>query len=258
MIIRKADSDCLAFALPSGGYYGGITMKAPRHRGWRKNRTREKNGVFEMPDKEWLEHQFITLLKAQRTIAREVGCAKHTVATWCEKLGVHKTTSQAHTKYGRLDKAWLEQKCLQEGLQVQQVAAEVGCTTAIVYHWLREYGLASRIRVLYGDRRMDENSRNWRGGVSQQYQKAKLLRDGRKMECEWCGSEGDSRHIHMHHIDHDHENHDPSNLLLLCYHCNLLEAQLNRLREKGLATFIVEPGERIEVRFIRQSLKASA
>jgi hypothetical protein len=46
--------------------------------------------------------------------------------------------------------------------------------------------------------------------------------------------------------------------MLLCYHCNLLEAQLNRLREKGLATFVVEPGERIEVRFIKQALRVSA
>jgi len=58
-------------------------MKAPTYVRRGKN-----NRKWSSPDREWLEHQYMTLAKSGPDIAQEIGCAQGTVYSWLQNLHI--------------------------------------------------------------------------------------------------------------------------------------------------------------------------
>lgn len=46
------------------------------------------------------------------------------------------------------------------------------------------------------------------------------IRQRDKFECKMCGKKEEDRALHVHHIDYDKKNPDPSNLITLCNSCH--------------------------------------
>lgn len=67
---------------------------------------------YELPDKEWLEHHYVTLNKSTVEMSREFGVSRHTLCNWCRKLGVPVRTSEevgernSRQFLGRGNSAW--------------------------------------------------------------------------------------------------------------------------------------------------------
>lgn len=219
--------------------------------------------IRERVDKEWLKHQYMVLGKTHAQIARESGFHPATIRRHCLDWDLRKNPALWHFRYPVPVREELEHQYLTLNKPIRELAAKYDCQWATVVRWLHRYGISKPHEILAKNHSLKmslENNPSWRGGISPQRQSARFKKN-KILQCAWCGEEGDSWHIQLHHIDHNRKNGDPSNLLLLCYHCNLLEAQLNQLQEKGLATFTMEPGERIEVRFhkkLSESLEDSA
>ena len=74
------------------------------------------------------------------------------------------------------------------------------------------------------------NNPNWQGGIKHDpYGKEfnstlrSQIRERDGNRCRMCGCSGKDlkRKLHIHHIDYDKQNNDPSNLISLCVHCHV-------------------------------------
>lgn len=66
-----------------------------------------------------------------------------------------------------------------------------------------------------------EKHPNWRGGFSSESYRNILRRTNKEEVCGLCYTV-DKRILTAHHIDHNHVNNDPENLIWLCHNCHFL------------------------------------
>lgn len=81
----------------------------------------------------------------------------------------------------------------------------------------------------------EEKHPNWLNGINA-YRKI-LLRAGGELVCIGCGI-NDLRVLAVHHIDHNRENNDRSNLTWVCHNCHFLIHHDNEF-EKNLKQIII-------------------
>ena len=84
----------------------------------------------------------------------------------------------------------------------------------------------------HSERMSGDGNPAWVGGTSRLYQARILEEDSPEKVCAWCGTNED---VQIHHIDHNRDNPDLSNLMWLCGNCNKLEAQLRILQQSNRA-----------------------
>src|SRR6478672_3515663 len=99
-------------------------------------------------DREWLASQ----LKAGRSlesIAREAGLNPSTVAYWANKHGLASTHAPRHAARGGIARDELK-ALVDEGRSVREIAREFEVSAATVRHWLRAYGLKTRLAAARG------------------------------------------------------------------------------------------------------------
>lgn len=191
----------------------------------------------------------MALDKTQRKIADEVGCSLATVRSWVKYYKAHKTRGQYRPLKFNPSQEWLQHHYIELDMSMREIADELGCSLQPVVNRLKEYGIHKPKRRLaqnHSKRMSGKNNPAWVSGGSQGFQKRKLQRSGLPEVCQWCGAEND---VQIHHIDHDRSNHSLDNLTWLCGTCNILEGQLYRLEQGGLAEISVENGN-ITIRFL--------
>ncbi len=207
----------------------------------------QDNGRFEMPDREWLENQFLTLGKSQRRIAQEVGCNRWTVRAWTKYHNLQKPNF--HPLRVNPGRDWLYHNYIDLNKTVCELATELGCSTQPVMTRLKEYGITkpkARLALNHSEKMSGDKNPAWVDGSSQGHQVNKLRRSGLPEVCQWCGTEDN---IQVHHIDHDRANHDLGNMTWLCGTCNRLEAHLRALKQSGRAKVLMEKN-RISIEFV--------
>lgn len=157
-----------------------------------------------------------------------------------------------------------------KNLKLRQIGEELGVSFHAVWDWLHElnipvrsfsesmkgnnwncgkrYSLERRKKLSEAKKGVydGEKNPNWRGGKSfepyglefnEELKERIRKRDG--YVCQECGvsqKELDYK-LHVHHIDYDKKNNDPSNLISLCRGCN---SKANFKREKWIKHFKVD------------------
>ena len=157
-------------------------------------------------------------------------------------------------RYEGPDREWLEYQYVTLGKSTGAISREFNIAYwATLCSWLRKAGIEIRSTEERGKRHSAKMAgrRNpaYSGGGSQNYQKRLLRKVDPNEVCGWCGS---TENVQIHHIDHDRANADPRNLMWLCYHCNVLEASLYHLSNKGRAT-VVKENDVLTIRFMSNS-----
>lgn len=184
-------------------------------------------------DKEWLEEQYLVLGRTQAEIAQELGVHYQTVKNWAKRYGLEKT--DYHFRHVVPTKEWLEEHYLEKNLSIRELADKLGTSNQPIQTWLGEYGIRkpkSQLGETHSKRMSGEGNPAWLDGNSQGYQRRKLEESGRGEKCEWCGT---ALKLQVHHIDHDHANHNLENLMCLCGTCNRMEACFWALQQSNLA-----------------------
>jgi transposase len=91
-----------------------------------------------------MDKHSLQLLLAQglsvERIAKRFGKDPSTVSYWLAKHGLASPYASRHAARGALDRQQLE-GCVQSGMTIAEIAAEVDRSKATVRHWLRRYGL---------------------------------------------------------------------------------------------------------------------
>jgi hypothetical protein len=203
---------------------------------------------FESPDYEWLKHHYHTLGKTQEQIAAEVGCTRWWIKKWVKELGLRKKLKDSRFRYKVPTKEWLEHQYLALDKSIRDIADEKGCSVKPVIDWLRLYDIQKpreQLAETHSERMSGKGNPAWNGGTARNYHRNALKRSGRLYQCEWCGH---TRKLHVHHRDNDATNGDLDNLAWMCYNCNLLEAHLRGLQQKGRADILIETNQ-ITIRF---------
>jgi transposase-like protein len=77
------------------------------------------------------------------SLARELGKHPSTVAYWANKYGLVSARARAHAPRGALDREALCE-CVERGMSVRQIAAEMDRSVGTIRHWLKRYGLRTR------------------------------------------------------------------------------------------------------------------
>lgn len=224
---------------------------------------KNNSGNWTPPDREWLEHQHFSLGKTYKQIAKELDMGKDKVQAWAITLEVSvwnvipsdgscppiKVGTGSGTRFYGVTKEWLEREYFEKGESAHQIAKETGTSWNAIVIWLRKHGLEPRNREEINERHSTRMSgdRNpaWVGGTAQRYQRRILTESSPEVKCSWCHTFDKAE---IHHIDHDRDNCDLSNLMWLCGICNKLEAYLWALQKLNRAIVNVSDGT-IEVKF---------
>jgi organic radical activating enzyme len=83
----------------------------------------------------------------------------------------------------------------------------------------------NQIRRRLSESRMGELNPNWKGGKDRNFQQLKKeCKEGRWYACEVCGK---SARLVPHHVDEDHANDSPDNLMCVCHPCH------NKIHKRG-------------------------
>jgi transposase len=94
-------------------------------------------------DRDWLAAR-LEAGESIEAIAREVAKHPSTVAHWVNKHGLRSRHTERHAPRGGLSREQLE-PLIERGLTIRQIAEELDRSTATVRHWLRRYGLKTRV-----------------------------------------------------------------------------------------------------------------
>jgi len=208
------------------------------------------------PDREWLEEQHFILGKPYSQIAKELGCCKKTIYRWVDSTGVSWENlvdddnhppfkvgeGQGAVRFYGVTREWLEIEYIKNDKSSNQIAKDIGGTAFGVCNWLKKFDIPLRTdeerAFRHSERMSGEGNPAWVGGTARRYQVRILEEKDPIKVCSWCGTDED---IQIHHIDHNRDNADLSNLVWLCGNCNKLEAQINILQESNRA--IVDIGD---------------
>lgn len=207
-----------------------------------------KNVRFIPPDEEWLRYHYHTLGKTQERLAEEIDCDRATLKRWIKKLSLRKKLKDSRFRYEVPSKEWLEHQYLILDKSIRDIAQEMKCSIQPVQNWLREHNIQKpkeQLAETHSNRMSGAGGPTWKGDTSQNYQRRALIKSGRPYQCEWCGH---TKRLEVYHRDHDRSNGAMDNLAWMCRHCNMLEAHLWPLQQKGRADVLVEANQ-IVIRF---------
>ena len=231
-----------------------------------------------LPDKEWLEDQYIIQGKIRKRIATEIGADPGTVGKWLDELGILQRKPgkvkpaklvkiegilmrpPASIQNGKLtywslpDKAWLEYQYVTLDKSADQIGKEIGTNRGKVLDWVEELKIPKRTREEHNKRHSDlmKGSGNpaYNGGTSRSAQNRFCVEAGKACICSWCGVEGDyipGRHetstpkcsLDLHHKDYNPENGNLDNLVYLCPTCHKVATALHHLKRRKKAKVTV-------------------
>lgn len=183
-----------------------------------------------------------------RQIADLVGAGHRTVARRLTAAGIMLRPPGPDRHESLRDKSWLDEQYTVMRKSLQEIAGEIGASTAVVRGWLKQHGIDRRKRQQHLGRTWPESVRkrmseakkgknqgesnpNWRGGLvhpdarlrasgpSIRWSLAVRVRDGHK--CVECGAIG---RLHAHHIKpwktHPELRFELSNGITLCPSCH--------------------------------------
>jgi len=206
-----------------------------------------------MPDKEWIEYQHFILGKTYRQMSEEFECDQKTMQYWAKSLNVSwkslvkegevhppfkvdTENKQGSARFYGVTKEWLSREYVERDKSSNQIAEEIKTSAFAVCNWLKKFGIPLRTDEekveRHSERMSGDRNPAWIGGISQNYQRRMLEEEKSEMICSWCKTDED---IQVHHIDHNRDNADLSNLIWLCGNCNKLEAQLWILQQSNRA-----------------------
>jgi len=222
-------------------------MRAPE----RLNQTR-----IEAPDREWLFHQNIELGKPIKQIAEETNIGQDTLGNWVREYHLYDDLPRPYkvgdgvggTRFYGVTEKWLRSEYITQDKSAHQISDEIGTSTQAVSAWLRRFKIPKRTREQlsrrHSDRMSGKGNPAYKRGDSMGYVKRKALK-ARGKKCQWCGG---TERLQVHHKDHDRTSNDLDNLMILCGLCNMLEAQIWHLVDRGRAEAEIRKGE-ILIRF---------
>ena len=136
------------------------------------------------------------------------------------------------------DETWLRAEYIAANRSAAEIAAEFGVGVGAVMYYLRAFAIPRRNGSdAHLGRQAGPLNPAWKGGVadwpywSNWKTVARKIRDRDKWTCQDCGEQRSSWgvHLHVHHIDVDKFNNNPSNLISLCAACHR-----QRHRREGL------------------------
>jgi hypothetical protein len=76
---------------------------------------------------------------------------------------------------------------------------------------------AKRMKIQFREKKLGENSFNWKGGTSQNYYR-NLIKYSNMVQK--CAIDGSIKHLLIHHIDKNNKHNELSNLIILCSKCH--------------------------------------
>lgn len=188
-------------------------------------------------DKSWLENQYITLGKTVKEIANEFGYIKYVIDKWLRRFQIARPDSDNTELYK--DKDWLYEQNITLNKTFVQIAKETGYNVSTLKKWANIHSLPKK-----GTGYFNKGHKPWNKGLSEKddervkrqgdalrnfhYDKSKkgisiLKEDTTNYQkhntnvCEICGSTDD---VEVHHIDKNHNNNNPENLISLCSSCH--------------------------------------
>jgi transposase len=219
------------------------------------------------PDREWLAKKFWLPPKGEGLTAQQIGeicsVSKKTVLKWLHAYGIEMESHGARRSKGRKSRITPPSKStlLQlyqlppdgQGKTLQQLADHFGVSVETVRKWLRKYKMTQPFPERHAERMAGKNNPAYSNGNSQPYTRRKLAKVEPILRCAWCKTDQD---VQIHHIDHNRENNDLSNLMWLCRNCNIMEAHIYALTTSGraTATWVDDDGQvSIEIKFNKRS-----
>lgn len=188
-------------------------------------------------DKSWLENQYITLGKTVKEIANEFGYSKYVIDKWLRRFQIARPDSDNTELYK--DKDWLYEQNITLNKTFVQISKETGYNVSTLKKWAKVHGIPQK-----GTGYFNVGHKPWNKGLSEKddervkrqsdalrnfhYDKSKkgisiLKEDTTNYQkhntnvCEICGSTDD---VEVHHIDKNHNNNNPENLISLCSSCH--------------------------------------
>lgn len=207
-------------------------------------------------DKTWLEEMYWGKGLTLKEVAQLAGVCLSVIYDNMIKLGVKRRTGSvaARKRWGSgplcLSKEFLYQKYWVEELSLDKIAQLVGSRSATILTWMKKFGIPTRTAKEAGNMpkqrkalsnlikqamkrpdvdkkiRRGENHPCWKGGIT--YKDAEfidMIKERDKCTCQICGrmflSEKQKDRINLHHIDFNHYNNDPFNVIVLCTACHL-------------------------------------
>ena len=188
-------------------------------------------------DKSWLENQYITLGKTVKEIDNEFGYSKYVIDKWLRRFQIARPDSDNTESYKNKD--WLYEQNITLNKTFVQIAKETGYNVSTLKKWAKVHNLPQK-----GTGYFNVGHKPWNKGLSEKddervkrqgealrnfhYDKSKkgisILKENttnyqkhNTNVCEICGSTDD---VEVHHIDKNHNNNNPENLISLCSSCH--------------------------------------
>jgi transposase len=208
------------------------------------------------PEKEWLEKEWLLPPngkgRGSPDIAKELGVDKRTVLRWLERYEIKEDGKRRLSIHRQGKATWSKERPPMEelaylylmppvgqGKTIEWLATQYQVSFLTVRRWLKHYKLSQTFSDRHSQRMAGAGNASYKDGSSRRGQKNALLRSGRICKCAWCGT---IKKVQLHHIDHNVENGELSNLEWLCFGCNRLESALWVLSDRSIYTLIEDSG----------------
>lgn len=133
-------------------------------------RTRYTDLTQPYTKKDWLESQYIKLMKSQEQIAKECGCTGSTIRNWLIRFGIELRTKPdaiitKNMYYGKepwKNKNLISRLYTDDNKTMKQIAKELKCDIGTIKYWIEKFGFPIR----KPEDQKGKNNYNWRGGTT--------------------------------------------------------------------------------------------
>lgn len=123
---------------------------------------RRKYRIEQLQNKDWLREQYVEMELSAIKIAQIVGCHADAVRQALERFGIPRRTGGVDGLFARnypvlKDENWLLQEYVQKERTVRDIAAQLGCSTALVLRALERKGIDRRHTQVCAEKLKDQN-----------------------------------------------------------------------------------------------------
>ncbi len=100
----------------------------------------------QLHDPAWLEREYVAARRSTVDIARQLGCSPATVHTYLKRHGIPlRPKGGQRLAIAELDRPeWLRRQYLHHRRSLEDIAAELGCSTGTIKNRLRSHNIALR------------------------------------------------------------------------------------------------------------------